>query len=201
MLVNIKYTKNVNQGFYNEIERDLTRIPFTNEHIEIDNELYNIDYINTNVDNDSVSLILHRIFHINVFPTRSNCIAISCSIQKYYPEEIINIIENKIISSYNGAAINIINGFLPKEECIRRNLDTTCIEYLEKKFRLNLINFYDTVNYKTRREEMVECAKENNAIVYIIGEIADGVKEEFELYKKAGLETRLIPLEPHDLPF
>jgi hypothetical protein len=199
MLVNIKYKKFENQGFFNETERELSRIPLRDEIIEIDNELYYINYICTNVDNDRIILRCYPFVNKGISINNYNWIAISCSIKKYYPEAVINIIKGIILPSLPDNPVKIINGFFFSVECNRRNLDTKWSKYLEQNFCL--INFYDILEHKVCREEMVECAKENNAIVYIIGEIEDGVKEEFELYQKAGLETRIIPLEPNDLPF
>ncbi len=77
----------------------------------------------------------------------------------------------------------LIHGFMPREDVIKKRFDTEVVDTIESTFPIRL-NLY---NGGPLRNEMVEIACKLNAKVYVIGEIKEGVLEEVDLYKDAGL--------------
>lgn len=84
----------------------------------------------------------------------------------------------------------VIHGFMPLQEVKQRGFGTEVVDELEKLFPVRL-NMYNT---KPLREEMADIASSLEAQVFVVGEIKEGVAEEVELYKKAGLTIVRVPI-------
>lgn len=88
----------------------------------------------------------------------------------------------------------LIHGFMDKSTVIRSGFSTTLIDALHEYFPWQF-NFYNR-DYETPvfREQMANVGLTLGAKVYVIGESAFGVKDEINLYLKAGLEIEYVPL-------
>jgi hypothetical protein len=93
------------------------------------------------------------------------------------------------VSEENPSCI-LIHGFLPRRVLEEKHIPTDVVNALENLFPVQLNMF----NEKPLREEMVDVAKKLEATVYVIGEVKEGVAEEVELYKAAGLPVHVLEL-------
>ena len=103
--------------------------------------------------------------------------------------------QNKIIEKIKEASVKYadhlcIHGFMTRKEVVEKKLPTDILDAIETYFPKRA-NFYVK---GPLRQEMCEWAKLVNAIVVIIGEVKEGVQEEYNLYMAAGLNIVNIPL-------
>lgn len=103
-------------------------------------------------------------------------------------EDIANAI--KLIGSKTGNNNILIHGFMPRKEVEERKFDTSVLDFLEDFFPIRLNMYFGT----PLRDDMADVATKLKATVYAIGEIKDGVKEEVDLYRAAGLTIVEISL-------
>lgn len=90
----------------------------------------------------------------------------------------------------------LLHGFMNRKTVVRSGYDTTLVDALYSIFPWQF-NFYNPAyENPVRRDELAAVAKVLNAQVYIIGDIVDGVKAEYELYSKMGLMIEKVPLAP-----
>lgn len=94
--------------------------------------------------------------------------------------EILQVV--KEIADRNPNSI-LIHGFLPRKVVVEKGFSTTVVDALEKNFPVQL-NMW---NEKPLRNEMVDIAKRLGAEIFVIGDIKEGVEEEVNLYKEAGM--------------
>jgi len=208
MKVIIKYKKSENQGFFNEIEKDLSRVPLKGELIQLNKESYFVNEITTDISDKKEVVILEClplvISEEYECPYCSECdddddstyISISCSVgSNYNLSDVIWAVDKYILSNgySENSSLILIDGYLPKEQCIENTTSASWRNYLDRAFD-DTVSFYDTVNQKVLRKEMVDFARSKNALVFVIGDIEGSVKEEFNLYQKAGLQIKVIPL-------
>jgi len=200
MKVSIKYKKNENQGFFNEVEKDLGRVPEKGELVQLDGNVYFVNQIVTDIvgHNGKVSLELCPYEEEDhnecgcpccAYEDDADYVCISCSIKDYKIEDVIQTVDC-LMDTYD---LTLINGFLLKDACKERGFDTSWANYIDASFA-GTINFYDTVNQKVLRDEMVAYAKAKDATVFVIGDIEGDVEEEFKLYQKAGLQINVVPM-------
>lgn len=74
----------------------------------------------------------------------------------------------------------LLHGFMPRAEVIKKGFSTEVVDFLEETFPIQLNLYADGAPL---RHEMVKIANHLDANVYFIGEIKEGVLEEYTLYK------------------
>lgn len=89
-----------------------------------------------------------------------------------------------------GELIVCIHGFMPRKTVEENGWPADVSNALDWIFPVQL-NMY---NGKPLREEMVIFGKAVNAVVYVIGEVKEGVQEEVNLYRAAGLTIEYLPI-------
>lgn len=91
-----------------------------------------------------------------------------------------------------GKTAILVNGFMPKHVVLEKGFDTVVVNTLEELFPIQ-INCY----HKGRpdREEMSDILKETGGNAYLIGDLKEGVKEEWEIYTEKGVPTMQYTIE------
>ena len=104
-------------------------------------------------------------------------ILLSFTLKNQKQEEILDALA-KVYTKHRGAIL--LHGFMPKKELMAKGIDTTIVDALHTYFPKQ-INFY--CDGKPLRYLMAEAAMQLGATIIVIGNIVDGVKEEFDLYQ------------------
>ncbi len=99
-----------------------------------------------------------------------------------------------IAKTYPGWKLH--HGFMPREEVVKRGFSTEVVDALDQLFPEQVPYYMDgTVN----RERMAQVASGNgqnglrqNAKVFVIGPVVDGVKEEVAAYELAGCDITFL---------
>ena len=198
------YKEHDHQGFWNEKEMELPQDITKDKVIKSDGSYYNIKNIvieeSSNQQGYSIYLSKHCYSGasgtLDASPVywRAKHIVICGSVQNYDVNEFIAAAESitdKFETDKHIGTLTIINGYLPLDVVQEKQLDPTWANYLNN---YNQVSFYDSVNNKVRREEMAEFASKVKAQVFVLGEIKDGVKEEFDLLQNKGLMITCMPL-------
>lgn len=200
MKVKAFYKETENQGFWNGMEIKISRVPEKGELIKLNGTRYKVLLIETEFisDKESESIVYlvkthydGKLIPVDIEP-ETIYLMISCSIQKYDVKKVIKKVDQICKSLPNHLSITLIHGFLPHEEVKKRGVDTSWIDYIDDNF--DQVTFYDVKNQKVRREEMIDFAKTSKALIFTLGTVEDGVKEEFELMQKAGLSISNLSL-------
>ena len=84
--------------------------------------------------------------------------------------------------------VELVHGFMPKQVVKEKGFSTEVVDTLDEYFP-NQKNFFGD------REGMAQYVAEKNGLVLILGDVVEGVLEEYNLYKSQLPETniRLIP--------
>lgn len=82
-----------------------------------------------------------------------------------------------IIGSQGEQRVEYVHGFLTRQEVIEKGFSTEVVDFLDKVLPIQS-------KFSGNREEMVKYVGLVHGEVYIIGDVVDGVKEEFDLYSK-----------------
>jgi hypothetical protein len=123
-------------------------------------------------------------------------IAISFSLKEQNFEEIKQIVLG-IVEHYKEKEedVLLVHGFMPRRETRIYGLSNKVNCLLERHFPVRLNMYTDRV----LRQQMAEIVKKLDGTVYMVGEIKGGVKIEFDLYSKLGVN--IIHLEQKKLKF
>lgn len=85
----------------------------------------------------------------------------------------------------DGATMVLVHGFLTRKVCEEKGIPLTVVDALDRLFPVQT-GFYDEENGVVNREAMADYLNSFKGIVYVIGEVKEGVAEEVELYKSKG---------------
>lgn len=105
-------------------------------------------------------------------------------------QRILSLISDRV-DGKSGKTV-LVHGFMPREEVINKKFSLDVLDKLSELFPVQ-INCYQ--NGKPNRVLMASILKETKGEVYIVGSIIDGVAEERDLYKAAGVEVYSLSLD------
>lgn len=88
----------------------------------------------------------------------------------------------KVKEDFDDGDLTIVHGFLPREVVIQKNFDTGLVDMLDKHFPKQY-NLFDVKENKPLREQIAHFINSNNGKAIFVGEIKDGVEEEFHIYQ------------------
>lgn len=111
------------------------------------------------------------------------------AIKKAYGEYV------KTLTPKIGNPIELNHCFLPRTIAEEKKISTDVVDFLES-ITLNRTEWFKSFDsLKEDRAKMLEYCKSAGAVAVFIGEIKEGVLEEFKAVKEAGIEYVHIPLE------
>jgi hypothetical protein len=116
-----------------------------------------------------------------------NSIAISFSLKGTKTLAQIDVALAEIASKYDVENTELVHGFLSRDEVVERCLLTDLVDVLDTHFPKQ----YIFSGYEFRKL-MAEYIQKQHGIVFIIGDIVEGVREEYEIYKELLPEDRIV---------
>jgi glutaredoxin-related protein len=87
----------------------------------------------------------------------------------------------------------VIHGFMPRSKVMEKGFSTSVVDALDKLFPHQL-NMYSCVTNMPLRKQMAHVALMLNATIYVIGDIAEGVAEEVQIYQSAEMNIIHKPI-------
>lgn len=112
-------------------------------------------------------------------------IAISFTLKGQELSSIRNVLEG-IAARHEGE--ELIHGFMPRELVIEKGFSTELVDMLDELFPVQHIFF-------GRREEMVKYANSVKAFAIFVGEIKEGVAEEYDLYLNKAPKCNILEFD------
>ena len=108
-------------------------------------------------------------------------------------EDAILPVLTKIADSHGGEELH--HGFMPKAVLLEKGIPTDIPDALDRLFGeyVPVVCHFDPATNKPDREGMVALAKDEKALIYVIGPIVEGVLDEIVAYSLVGTEIICYP--------
>jgi hypothetical protein len=97
----------------------------------------------------------------------------------------------ELLSAQVGREAILVHGFMSRQAVIDKGFSTEVVDALAELFPYQLNCFVDG---HPKRQEMANILKAQRGTVYTIGEVKEGVLEEVDLYKSAGVNVCALPI-------
>jgi hypothetical protein len=94
----------------------------------------------------------------------------------------------EIAEKHKDSKVELVHGHMPRHKVLEAGFGTELVDALDELFHMQAVFF----GY---REDMVNYVSRANGTVYFIGEIVDGVKEEYDLYSETLHPGRIVKMD------